>query len=214
MKKYDLWSRIPVSIADYLKSDDPARETPKALGRLVHHFVFQRPKDACEVARRNAQEKGIKGAILTTFLEGESREAGTFLASMAKEVALNHRPVKPPCILIAGGETTTRVEKSAGLGGPSQELALGFSSEISGLKGFCIAAIDTDGSDGPTDFAGGVADSQTVERAHEMGLDVNESLKAHDSSTLLGALKDALVTGNTGTNVCDLNIVYVPVKAG
>jgi glycerate 2-kinase len=212
LKKYDLGSSVPASIVEYLKSNDPVRETPKVLGPRTHHFVIQKPKDACEAARRNAERKGLPGVILTTFLEGESREAGTFLAGIAKEIALNRRPVGAPCVLIAGGETTTRVEKGTGLGGPSQELALGFSLEITDLKGCCIAAIDTDGSDGPTDFAGGVADSQTVARAQKEGLEVYESLKAHDSSAVLRALEDAVITGNTGTNVCDLNMVYVPAN--
>ena len=212
LQKYGLWSHVPASIADYLKSHDPARETPKELGPSVHHFVINKPQDACETAKRKAEEKGLQGVILTTFLEGESREAGTFLAGIAKEITLKRRPIESPCVLIAGGETTTRVEKGSGRGGPSQELALGFSLEIAGLKGCCIAAIDTDGSDGPTDLAGGVADSQTVERAENEGLDVYEFLKAHDSSALLRALGDEIFTGNTGTNVCDLNIIYVPAK--
>ena len=208
--KYDLWSHIPDSIAEYLGTEQPARETPKAFGDRIHHFVLQTPADACGAAKRVADKMGLAAHILTTLLEGESREAGTFLACVAKEMSLNHRPLQPPCVLIAGGETTTRVEKASGLGGPSQELALGFALEIVDLAGCSIAAIDTDGTDGPTEVAGGIADSTTVERARLKGLDVYERLMAHDSSNALRILGDEILTGNTGTNVCDLNVVFIP----
>jgi len=142
-------------------------------------------------------------------LEGESREAGTFLATIAKEVVMNRRPLAPPCVLIAGGETTTAIKGPSGQGGPSQELALGFALEVNGRKGICIAAIDTDGTDGPSDFAGGIADGYTVERARSRGIDVYACLKNHDSSSVLTALGDAILTGNTGTNVCDVTMIYI-----
>ncbi len=209
IKKYDLASRIPRSITEYLKSADPARETPKSFSGLIRHFVIERPADACQAAKETAEKKGLPGFILTTLLEGESREAGTFLAAVAKEIALNHRPCSPACLVITGGETTTKIKGSPGAGGPSQELALGFALEVAGRKGFCIGAIDTDGTDGPTDVAGGLTDGTTVDRARQRGRDVYEGLKRHDSLVLLSALGDEIVTGNTGTNVCDLNVVYV-----
>jgi glycerate-2-kinase len=153
---------------------------------------------------------GLKAHILTTVLEGESREAGIFLASVAREVVLNGRPFPPPCLLIAGGETTTRVEGVTGEGGPSQELALGFALEVRKHPGPCLAAVDTDGTDGPTLIAGGLADGRTAARAAEMGLDVHAALQRHESSRLLRALGDEIVTGNTGTNLCDLNLLYIP----
>jgi len=209
LKKYDLFSRAPRSIVEYLKTNDPSRETPKSFGNRIHHFVIGGCADSCEAAKVAAEKMGFPGLILTTFLQGESREAGVFLASVAKEIALNHRPIHPPCLLITSGETTTRAEGTSGRGGPSQELTLSFGLEISNLKGVSIAAIDTDGTDGPTEIAGGIADSSTVERARQKGLDAYEYLKSHDSSTFLKALGDEIMTGNTGTNVCDLNIVYI-----
>jgi len=208
-EKYDLSSRIPRPIIEYLKTADTTRETPKSLSGFIHHFVIARPADACEAAKEAAEKRGCAGFVLTTLLEGESREAGTFLATVAKEMALNHRPCSPPCLLIAGGETTTKIDGRPGVGGPSQELALGFSLEVAGRKGFCIGAIDTDGTDGPTEIAGGLGDGSTVKRARKRGIDVYESLKRHDSSILLKALGDEILTGNTGTNVCDLNVIYI-----
>jgi glycerate 2-kinase len=209
LEKYDLCLRIPPSIVQYLYRNDPAGETPKSFSDLIQHFVIARPADACEAAKQAAEKRGLPGVVLTTLLEGESREAGTFLAAVTKEIALNHRPFFPPGVLIAGGETTTKIDGKPGIGGPSQELALGFSLEVAGRKGFCIGAIDTDGTDGPTEVAGGLGDGSTVDRARKRGMDVYESLKRHDSSILLKALGDEILTGNTGTNVCDLNVIYI-----
>lgn len=209
IKKYDLQSRIPRSILEYLQGNEPRKETPKSFSSLIHHFVIESPSDACRVAESVSKKFGLKSLILTTLLEGESREAGIFLSAIAKEVILNHRPIPPPCVLIAGGETTTRVEGELCGGGPSQELALGFAIEVSGKKGVCIGAVDTDGTDGPTDIAGALADGTTVKRAMEKGLDPYEILKQHESYKLVKAIGDGIITGNTGTNVCDLNVIYI-----
>jgi glycerate-2-kinase len=209
LDRYRLWEQAPRSIVEFLKSHGARQETPKAFGPRVQHFVLQRPGNACEAAREAAQAAGLSACVLTSQLEGESREAGSFLACIAKEVALNGRPLPPPCILIAGGETTTKIEGQAGMGGPSQELALGFALEVAGMSGLCIGAIDTDGTDGPTEIAGGLADGTSVERARLRGLNVYDLLRAHDSSTLLSAIGDEVITGNTGTNLCDLNVIYV-----
>lgn len=212
--KYGLKHRMPRAILEYLNDPDPSHETPKELGSRMHHVILQTPSSGSEAAKQAALRRGLPALILTTVLEGESREAGTFLASVTKEIILNGRPMHPPCVLIASGETTTKSTHASGTGGPSQELALGFALEIDGLTGCCIASVDTDGTDGPTDFAGGLADSTTTERARSLGLDIYGSLMRHDSTGILLALGDELVTGNTGTNVCDLNIIYVPAPGG
>lgn len=209
LKKYNLLSLAPKSVINYIFSNDPSRETPKSFGTRVCHFVLRGTADACETVLASAGKLGLPGMVLTTLLEGESREAGTFLATIAKEVEMNQRPLTPPCILIAGGETTTTIAGPSGQGGPSQELALSFALEIEGRKGMCVAAIDTDGTDGPSDFAGGIADGYTVERARSIGIDVYGCLKKHDSSFVFKALGDAIVTGNTGTNVCDVTVIYI-----
>ncbi|MDH4266202.1 MAG: DUF4147 domain-containing protein [Deltaproteobacteria bacterium] len=213
LKKYGLLPRVPPSIIEFLNHANPRHETPKILGNYIHHFVLQKPADACEAAKQAADRMGLSGLILTTLLEGESREAGIFLATVAKEIALNLRFLVPPCVLIAGGETTTRIDGPCGMGGPSQELALGFALETAGLKGFCIGAIDTDGTDGLSEIAGGITDGTTVERARMKDLNVYERLQAHDSSAVLQMIGDAIMTGNTGTNVCDLNVIYIAPKS-
>jgi glycerate-2-kinase len=213
LEKYGLRSRVPSSIIEYLKTDDAARETPKYFSNRIHHFVLQRTADACEAAKQAAEKMEFPVYVLTTLLEGESWQAGTFLACVAKEVALSHRPFTPPCLMITGGETTTKIDGPSGLGGPSQELALGFALEIAKWDGLSIAAIDTDGTDGPTGQAGGISDGTTVDRAWRKGCDVYEYLKAHNSSNVLKAIGDEIITGSTGTNLCDLNVVYVSERA-
>jgi glycerate-2-kinase len=208
LTKYSLAGKLP-RISRFLRQATEKDETPKEFGDRIHHFVVGRPADACEAAKQAAEQRGIAPCVLTSVLEGESSEAGTFLAAVAREVRLNNRPLPAPCLLIAGGETTTRVEGAGGEGGPSQELALGFALEIAGQRGICLCALDTDGTDGPTSIAGGLVDGTTVQRAREKGLDCYRCLCAHDSSTALRAAGDAVCTGNTGTNVCDLNMIYI-----
>jgi len=211
LAKYGLTSKLP-RIFEFLRNATERDETPKQFGDRIHQFVLARPGNACEAAKKAAEERGIAPCILTTVLEGESSEAGTFLSSIAREVRLNGRPIPAPCLLIAGGETTTRIEGACGEGGPSQELALGFALEIAGQRGICLCSLDTDGTDGPTAIAGGLVDGTTVARAKEKGLDCYRSLCAHDSLAVLRAVGDAVCTGNTGTNLCDLNMIYISGK--
>ena len=212
LMKYGLTAKLP-RVFNFLCDATEKDETPKKFGVRIHHFVLGRPANACEAAKRAAEQRGLVSCVLSTVLEGESREAGTFLASIAKEIRLNNRPIAAPCLLIAGGETTTRVEGACGKGGPSQELALGFALEVAGRHGICLCALDTDGTDGPTAIAGGLVDGTTIERAREKGLDPYKLLAVHDSSAVLQTVGDAVCTGNTGTNVCDLNIIYVSGEA-
>ncbi|MBW2058605.1 MAG: DUF4147 domain-containing protein [Deltaproteobacteria bacterium] len=209
LEKYNLIGKVPASIVAFIRRANPRLETPKALSDRICHFVVQKVADAGTAAMEAATSIGIRASVLTTCLQGESREAGTFLACIAREIATYHRPVAPPCVVIAVGETTTTIGDQSGLGGPSQELALGFALEISGQKGVCMAAIDTDGTDGSTRSAGGIVDGLTVERAENMGIDVYHRLQMHDSLAVFQALGDEIVTGNTGTNVCDLNLVSI-----
>ncbi|HKE28286.1 MAG TPA: DUF4147 domain-containing protein [Bryobacteraceae bacterium] len=209
IEKYRLKERMPRAIVDFLWGAKPCDETPKAFGDRVHQYVLQRTANACLAVKRAAGERNLSSLVLTTALEGESSGAGTFLGCIAREAALNGQPMAAPCLLIAGGETTTRIDGPAGEGGPSQELALGFAGAVAGHPGVCLCALDTDGTDGPTQIAGGLVDGTTAARAGAKGFDLFQSLLAHDSSAVLRAVGDAVVTGNTGTNVCDLNVIYI-----
>ena len=209
IEKYGLLECAPPAVLACLRQGTADSETPKAFGRRVSNFVIQGVADACDMAMAAAAHEGIPAFVLTSRLEGESRQAGIFLGTVAREIRERHRPFAPPCILVAAGETTTRISGPCGLGGPAQELALGFAHEVAGVDSVAIAAIETEGTDGPTELAGGVTDSTTMKRAAELGIDLFDVLDRHDSRSALMAIGDHLVTGNTGTNVCDLNIVYV-----
>ena len=212
LKSYDLWVKTPSSIKDYLIKGIEGKipETPKDFkGMKVHTFTLGNTTIACEAAKKRAKQLGFQGIILTTVLEGESKEAGITLASIAKEIKGNNRIIKPPCVLIFGGETTVTIKDGKGVGGPSQELALGFALKISGLKNITCLALDTDGTDGPTEYAGGIVDGFTLPRAKSIGLDIFMSLKRHDSTNAFTQLEDIIFTGPTDTNVCDLNIVVI-----
>ncbi len=210
LKKYELWDKTPRSIRDYLGDLDPAKETPKNThDRRVNTFILRNLGNCCEAARRKGYELGYDSIILSSMIEGEGREAGIFLACIAREIETNYQPVKPPCVLVVGGENTVTISGKSGEGGPSQELALGFALGIDGSKRSTLLAIDTDGTDGPTELAGGVTDGFTVERARDKGFDVFTSLVSHNSSMVLRNLGDALITGTTNTNVCDLNLMVI-----
>jgi glycerate-2-kinase len=131
------------------------------------------------------------------------------MAGIAREIYKNQRPFAPPCVLISGGETTVSLPARHGTGGPNQETALSIATKLNGCDGIVAACIDTDGTDGPTDVAGGMVDGFTVARSREADIDILEKLKAHDSSTVLLSLDDAIITGHTGTNVMNLRVILI-----
>ena len=164
----------------------------------------------CEAAQEKAEALGLNSFILTCELEGESREVGISFAGIAKEITRRNRPLKPPCAVIAGGETTVKIQANErGLGGPSQEFALGASLKISGQENIVVCSIGTDGTDGPTGIAGAIVDGRTIQRAEETGIDIFESLSKHDSSHVAIKLKDAVYTYPTDTNVMDLYLMVI-----
>ncbi len=211
LTRYDLWEKMPASITGYLLESNKERETPKTLDdRRIESFMLVNPDSACDGAAEKAMELGLEPFVLTTMLEGESREAGRILGCIAKEILRSERPVKPPCALICGGETTVTLDKfERGSGGPNQEFTIGAALEISGCESVVVAGFDTDGTDGPTSYAGGIADGHSVRRAVSLGIDMHRTLKEHTTSETLGRLNDLLITGNTGTNVNDVKILVI-----
>lgn len=117
--------------------------------------------------------------------------------SVIEEIYRRNRPFERPCVLIAGGETTVTIEGKAGLGGPNQEFALSIARKISGLRGVAVLAMDTDGTDGPTDAAGGLVDSHTAEVLRNEGIDLEEYLRSHNAYEALKKAKALVVTGPT-----------------
>lgn len=215
LKKHKLWDAAPESIKAHLTKgkENPSMESPspEEIRELkAHNIVLGNNISMCEAAQEKAEALGLNSFILTSELEGESREAGISFASIAREITKRSRPLKPPCAIIAGGETTVKIEgNERGLGGPNQEFALGASLKISGQENIVVFSIGTDGTDGPTGIAGAVVDGRTIQRAEETGIDIFESLSKHDSSHVAIKLKDAVYTYPTDTNVMDLYLMVI-----
>ena len=190
----------------------PEKETPKEFPNNTY-FLLNTLPDSCIYAKEIAEEMGLSTIILTSFLEGESRDAGTFFASIARQIQSYGSPLRPPCVILSSGETTTRIpedQKPSGHGGPGQELALSFAITASKTSGACMLSIDSEGTDGTTLAAGAICDSESFQRARSKGVDVFGALREHSCYEALEAIGDAIYTGNTGTNLCDFNILYIP----
>ena len=209
---YDLASRLPPNVVRHLMEAGDACETPKAFPDNTY-FLLNTVPDSCIYAKETAEEMGIPAYILTCFLEGESKDAGTFLAALAREVQAYGNPFPAPCVILCSGETTTEIPDNAsieGHGGPSQELTASFAITAARTHGACMFSVDSEGTDGTTLVAGGLTDSTSHETAVEKGVSLHAALRGHSSYEALSAIGDTVVTGNTGTNLCDFNILYVP----
>lgn len=212
IREHGLIGKLPRSVEDYIFNGTENKETPKTIRRATY-FMLNILSDSCRYAAEVAEEMGIRHAILTTSLEGESRDAGMFHAAIAKEAQRFHRPIQPPCLIFSAGETSTRIPDNReirGHGGPSQELVTGFAIVAREIPGACMLSIDTEGTDGTTNVAGGITDSETYKRATAAGIDLQEALRGHATYEALHMLGCTVYTGNTGTNLCDFNVLYIP----
>ncbi|GAI07937.1 unnamed protein product, partial [marine sediment metagenome] len=198
IQKYDI--ELPSRVLHALK-----KETPKALEN-VETKIIGSISIACEAAVKAAEKLRYNSVILTSTLDCEAREAGAFLSAIAREITSRNQPAKRPCAIILGGETIVKV-KGRGLGGRNQELTLSAARGIDGLDNVVIASVATDGTDGPTDAAGGIVNGETLMRLREKNIDVEEALNNNDSYHALEAAGGLLKTGPTGTNVNDLIIL-------
>lgn len=214
IRDYNVEDRLPKSVVDYLMNAGPECETPKAFPQNTY-FLLNSVPDSCIYAKKAAEEIGIPAMILSTYLDGESRETGKIFASLAREVQNCGNPLPAPCVLLSSGETYTTILNNAeirGHGGPGQELTLAFAIAAEKTPGCVMLSIDSEGTDGTTPVAGGITDSQSYASARQKGLDVFEALRGHASYEALSALDDVVMTGNTGTNLCDFNILYIPPR--
>jgi glycerate-2-kinase len=211
LKKYGLWESVSEQVRDYLSEATPEKETPKSFANEpLHYYMVVKTRELWEGAARRANELGLAPVLLTTLLNGESREVGRTLAAIAGEIRMSGNPVKPPCALIATGETAVRIKGTPkGQGGANQELAAGACLDLSPADRIAVCAVDTDGTDGPTALAGAMTDGTTVKAAADQGYDLYRMLMEHDIARTLQATGDVIITGPTGTNVNDLVVVVV-----
>lgn len=179
------------------------RETPKRLDNVESHITGS-VRELCAAAAEACKARGYTPVLLTDRLCCQAKEAGSFLASVLR----THENPAAPLAFLAGGETVVRLT-GTGLGGRNQELALAAAEGIAGMAHAAVFSVGSDGTDGPTDAAGGYADGETLDALAAKGLRVHDVLAANDAYHALQAVGGLLVTGPTGTNVNDVAVALV-----
>ncbi|NIA19954.1 MAG: DUF4147 domain-containing protein [Xanthomonadaceae bacterium] len=211
INKYGLADTLPAAVMNHLRqgSEGAISETPKPedplFSRVSNHIIASN-RQAVEAAADMAHQLGYKPLILSTFIEGETREIARMHSAIAKEIHHSGNPLSPPACIISGGETTVTITGN-GLGGRNQEFALAAAIDIDNLPNTVMVSIGTDGTDGPTDAAGAIADGQTIKRACKLGLNPREYLNNNDAYHFFSSLHDLLITGPTNTNVMDIRLI-------
>ena len=199
--------RYGVAVPDGTLQDTPKPGDPRL--RHVQNLIVGSNSLAIDAAARKARELGYRTLVLSTSIQGETREIARMHAAIAREILAHGHPVRRPACLLSGGETTVTV-RGKGLGGRNQEFVLAAAIELLGTGPVTIFSAGTDGLDGPTDAAGAIADDKTIARAEAAKLDARGSLNANDSYHFFEKLDALVKTGPTGTNVMDVRILLVP----
>lgn len=214
VRRYGLLERVPGNVRERLERGGAGEieETPgpgdPAFAR-VRNVIVGSNRIAVDAAARASRALGYRTLVLSTMVQGETRDVARVHAAIAREIRASGHPVKPPACIISGGETTVTLCDGHGLGGRNQEFVLAAARDIAGMENVVVLSAGTDGTDGPTDAAGAIADGRTVARASEMGLSAAEGLARNDSYHFFEPLGDLIRTGPTGTNVMDVHVVMV-----
>lgn len=180
-----------------------AQETPKVLDNVTTQITGS-VRELCAAAAAACRERGYEPILLTDRLCCEAREAGSFLGSIVR----THAGRGKKLAYIAGGETVVHLTGN-GLGGRNQELALAAAPALAGLEHCCVFSVGSDGTDGPTDAAGGYVDGQTDAALRTAGWDVFAALQNNDAYHAMQAIGGLIITGPTGTNVNDVSVALV-----
>ena len=196
VRKYGL--RLPGTVPALLD-----RPTPGRLDNVETH-VSGSVRELCAAAAAACRALGYAPHILTASLGCEAREAGSFLASIAR----HHADTDRPLAFLAGGETVVHVT-GRGKGGRNQELALSAARGIAGLGNALVFSVGSDGTDGPTDAAGGIADGTTAEKLATQGISIDHALADNDAYHALQKADGLIFTGPTGTNVNDVSVLLL-----
>jgi glycerate 2-kinase len=213
LEKFALHDRIPGSVHETLQNGAKGLigETPKegsTIFRKVDNIIIGSNKKALEGARNKAETLGYNAEIISSEISGDAGETAKWLAQKAIAIATGAEDYRKPLCLLSGGETTVTV-RGNGLGGRNTELALGFAIGIDGYEGITLLSAGTDGTDGPTDAAGAIVSGSTAREASAMWLDPHEYLKNNDSYNFFKKTGGLLITGPTGTNVMDIQIMII-----
>ncbi len=209
LEKYGLVQRVPATVRERLEQGARGElpETPKPGDRLfrgVRNVLVGNNRLALDAAAKRARALGFRTLVLSSEIQGETRDIARMHAAIAREIVSSSRPVKAPACIVTGGETTVTL-RGDGLGGRNQEFVLAAALDIAGLRNVVVLSAGTDGSDGPTDAAGAIADGDTLRRNPE----ARRYLDRNDSYHYFQSLNDLIVTGPTNTNVADVRILLV-----
>jgi hydroxypyruvate reductase len=218
VRRYDLAGKLPPAVLNRLEDGRAGRipDTPKtgdpafATSRTL---VIADNRVAAQAAAQAAAQLGYHPLLLTTYLEGEAAQVARVVVALGREVLDSGGPVPAPACLILGGETTVTLGSTPGKGGRNQELALAAAIALAGDPDITVVSLATDGTDGPTDSAGGIADGGTIARGRSQGCEPESYLHGHNAYPFLAATQDLLLTGPTQTNVNDLVFVFVGAPA-
>jgi glycerate 2-kinase len=209
LSEYDVTG--PRSVREYLGRGHRGEfaETPgpeSSVFKRISTYILADNETALRAAARRARSEGYTTEIISGEVEGEAQNVGRSHANRALSVRSESDPVRPPAVLLSGGETTVSVEGD-GSGGPNQEVAVGAGLRLAdaAASAIVIASVDTDGIDGASEAAGGLVDPASVE-APEIA---EEALRTNSTTDYLAARRGLLLTGFTGTNVNDLRVIVV-----
>ena len=181
------------------------RETPKFLNN-VETVITGSVRTLCDSTARIAEQLGYTPYVLSTEMDCEAREAGRLIASIAKQINAGNSAFKAPCAVIFGGETVVHL-KGDGLGGRNQELALAAAEGIENIENLLIFSLGSDGTDGPTDAAGGIVDGSTATKLRQKGIKIQNVLDNNDAYNALINVDGLIMTNPTGTNVNDVTVI-------
>ena len=212
-EKYHIMERVPKNILNRIMMgiDGKVADTPKPNDKIfgkVTNFIVANNIKILQTMAKKAISLGLKTMILTSYLEGEAREVGKVIGSIAKQLVLQNSLLKPPCMVFFGGETTVTL-KGNGKGGRNQEMALSTALSIKGLSNTTFVSVGSDGIDGNSDAAGAIIDGETISKALQKGLSPLKFLDNNDSNTFLKTVNCLIYTGPTGTNVNDLSFLLI-----
>jgi hydroxypyruvate reductase len=213
VNRYELTDRLPASVMKRIEggAKGTVPETPKdgeEVFERVQNEIVGNSLSAVLAAGRKAESLGYTPLILSTRIEGETREVAHVHAAIFREVLASGVPVAPPACVLSGGETTVTL-KGKGKGGRNQEFSLAVALHVEGEDRIFFLSAGTDGTDGPTDAAGAFADGGTVERGRARNMDASQYLDENNSYPFFDALGDLYIPGPTNTNVMDLRICLI-----
>ena len=209
LDRYQIRDRVPAPVRERIEQGTRGEipETPKPADPLfarVRNTIVGGNRLALDAAAAAARSLGYRTLILSSTIEGETREVARMHAAIAREIVQSGRPARPPACIITGGETTVTI-KGDGLGGRNQEFVLAAAIDIAGLANTVVFSAGTDGTDGPTDAAGAIADGETLLR----NAAARDFLDRNDSYRYFESLNDLVITGPTNTNVMDVRLILV-----